>query len=218
MAPLASLFVVLLSLALGWRLLTRNRTRPRPHTLWYGVGLLTAALAALPELWHEAFGGVPTLLWWGYWIAASTLVGFLAVGTSYLLSQRFGGIALITVLLLAVWLAAATVLTAGPAPGAGAETAFRQAPSAAIKLPFLLQNIAGSLVILGGALLSLLRTRALYNLWIALGTLVFSAGGAAAGLLDFPGVFAFTQAAGILLLYLGVSQSIAARPGKSRAA
>ncbi|HEY8346963.1 MAG TPA: hypothetical protein VIL07_06770 [Symbiobacteriaceae bacterium] len=218
MAAVASLVVVLLSLILGWRLLSRYRQRPRPHTLWYGVGLIMTALAGLPEFWAQAFGTVPQVLWWIYWVTASALVGFLAVGTSYLLSQRFGGIALATVVALTVWLTVATLLTAGPAPAAELETAFRSAPSPEIKLPFLLMNILGSLIIFGGALYSLIRTRLLYNLWILLGTLSFSAGGAAAGLLEFPGVFAFTQMLGIILLYLGVSQSIKPRQTTSRAA
>lgn len=215
---IASLVVVLLSLILGIRLLVRNRKRPRPHTLWYAVGLIVTALAGLPEFWYHAFNSVPQVLWWDYWVTASALVGFLAVGTSFLLSRRFGVASLVTVLGLTVWLAVATVLTAGPAPTSGLETAFRSAPTAAIKLPFLLMNIAGALVIFAGAIYSLIRTRMLYNLWIALGTLSFSAGGALAGLLQFPGVFAFTQIAGIVLLYLGVSQSIKPRKKGSMAA
>lgn len=218
MAMIASLAVVLLSLILGIRLLIRNRTRPRPHTLWYGVGLLVTALAGLPEFWVQAFKSIPTVLWWSYWVAASALVGFLAVGTSYLLSKRFGGVALVTVVLLTIWLAVATVATAGQGPTTGLDTAFRSAPNNFIKLPFLLMNIAGAMVIFVGAIYSLIRTHMLYNLWIALGTLSFSSGGALAGLFNFPVVFAFTQIIGIVLLYVGVSQSIKPRARKSQAA
>lgn len=215
---ISSLVVVLLSLVLGIRLLDRNRKRPRPHTLWYAVGLIMTAAAGLPEFWYHAFKSIPTALWWVYWVAASALVGFLAVGTSYLISRRFGVGALVAVLGLTAWLTVATVLTAGPAPTTGLETAFRSAPTAQIKLPFLLMNIAGATVIFAGAIYSLIRTRMLYNLWIALGTLSFSAGGALAGLMNFPGVFAITQILGICLLYLGVSQSIRPRPKSSAAA
>lgn len=218
MAAVASFVVVILSAVLGWRLLSRYRQRPRPHTLWYGVGLVMAALAGLPEFWANAFGSIPQVLWWVYWVTASALVGFLSVGTSYLLSKRFGQIALVTMVALTVWLTVVTLITAGPAPTTGLDTAFRSAPSSAIKLPFLLMNILGSLIIFGGALYSLIKTRLLYNLWILLGTLSFSAGGAAAGLLDIPGIFAFTQIIGIVLLYIGVSQSIKPRQNVSRAA
>lgn len=206
-ATLANSLLVLLSLAMGVRLLRQYSVRPRPHTRWYAVGLLLTAAAAFPELYLKLTGGLVTPLWWLYWVAASSLVGFLAVGTAYLIGPTWGKVSLITVSLLVLWLAVATALNAGPAPVAFTEATLSKAPNAAIKAPFLIQNIAGAMLILGGALWSFYRTRGVSNLFIALGTLVFSAGGAAAGILSFPGAFYLTQTAGIIFLYAGVTQA-----------
>lgn len=212
MALVANTLLVGLSLILGIRLLRQYASRPRPHTLWYAVGLLLTAVAAFPELYYRLTDQVPTLLWWLYWASASSLVGFLAAGTAYLFSLRFGQVTLSLAVLLTLWVAAATFLTAGTGPAAFANTTFHKAPTAAIKLPFLVQNIGGSLVIFVGALLSFLKTRGLYAVLIALGTLVFASGGSAAGNTEYGFIFAFTQAAGIVLLYAGVALSL--RPPK----
>ncbi len=212
MTLVANVLLVGLSLFLGLRLLRQYLTRPRPHTLYYAIGLLLTALAATPELYFELAGTVPTLLWWLYWASASSLVGFLAVGTAYLMSPRFGKIMLVAVILTTVWVTVASVLTAGGGPG---DLGFKSAPSAMIKIPFLIQNIGGSLVILIGAVISFIHTRGLYAILIALGTMVFAAGGSAAGLMKFGEIFAFTQAVGILLLYSGVVLSL--KPAGSKA-
>lgn len=216
MALVANITLVALSLILGIRLLRQYATRPRPHSLWYSVGLLLTAVAAFPELYYELTGQVPPLLWWLYWSTASSLVGLLAVGTAYLFSLRFGQATLAVVALLSLWVAAATLLTSGPGPAAIGAGMFHKAPTAAIKLPFLLQNIGGSLVIFGGALLSFIRTRGLYAVLIALGTLVFASGGGAAGNTEYGFIFAFSQTIGVLLLYSGVALSL--RQGKGEEA
>lgn len=214
-ALVANSLLVALSLAMGVRLLRQNAARPRAHTLWYAVGLLLTAVAAAPELCIKLADGLVTPLWWLYWVAASSLVGFLAVGTAYLIGPRWGKVSLVVVCLLTAWLAVMTVATAGPAPALVTEVTLSKAPNGMIKLPFLLQNIAGALLILGGALWSFYKTRGVSNLFIALGTMVFSAGGAAAGILKFPGVFYLTQTAGIILLYAGVTQAGARRPNRT---
>jgi hypothetical protein len=212
MALVANALLIFLSLIMGIRLLRQYAQRQRPHTLWYAVGLLLTAVAAFPEIYAKLFDGhLITPLWWIYWVAASSLVGFLAVGTAYLVSPAFGKITLWSVILLTVILAVATVMTAGPAPALIEAATLNKAPNAVIKTPFLIQNIAGALLIFGGAIMSYLKTRGLYAIWIALGTAVFSSGGAAAGMFSFPGIFYFTQTAGIILLYFGVSQSTAPR-------
>lgn len=211
MALVANLLLVVLSLVLGLRLIGQYRTRPRPHTLWYAVGLLLAAVAAFPEVYLKLTGGIATPLWWLYWPTASGVVGFLAVGTAYLLSPRAGQITLVGAVLLTLLILVFTITTAGPAPTVITDATFAKAPTRAVKIPFVIQSSVGALVILGGAVWSYIKTRGMYAVWITLGTLVFSAGGASSGLLTIPGIFYFTQAAGILLLYLGVSQSVSPR-------
>lgn len=216
MALVASVILVGLSLILGIRLLRQYAARPRPHTLWYAIGLLLIVTAAIPELTFELTGQVPTFLWWLYWISGGSLVGFLAVGTAYLMSPRFGRAVLAAVALTTLWVTAATVLTAGTGPTVVGSEMFRSAPTAAIKLPFLLLSIGGALLLLVGAVLSYIRTRGMYAVLIALGTLVFAGGHSAASRGNMVGVFVFAQTAGILLLYAGVSLSL--RPPKKATA
>lgn len=211
----ANLVLVLLSLLLGTRLLRQYQRQPHVHTLWYALGLLVTAVAALPELIFQLTGGLPQALWWLYWASASSLVGFLAVGTAYLMSKSFGKLMAVAAVVLAVWVAAASLLTAGPVPSPVTTEIFRSSPTAAIKLPFLLQNIGGSLVIFMGAAISFYQTRRPFAVLIALGTLVFAMGGSASGLMEYGQIFAFTQLLGIILLYAGVSQSLV--PGKRQA-
>ncbi|MDF2630037.1 MAG: hypothetical protein K0R39_3868 [Symbiobacteriaceae bacterium] len=203
----ASILLILLSLVMGVRLLRQYSARPRPHTLWYAVGLLLTALAAFPEFYIRLTNGLVTPLWWLYWVAASALVGYLAVGTAYLISPTAGKVTLTAISLLTLWLAIATVMTAGPAPDTTTVETLSRAPNGTIKLPFALQSSIGGMLILFGALWSYYKTRYVSNLYIALGALFFSAGGALAGLVAFPGVFALTQSAGIIALYVGVTQS-----------
>lgn len=208
MAIIANLLLVALSLIMGIRLLRQYRVRARAHTLWYAVGLLLTAVAATPEVYLKITGSLITPLWWVYWVAASSLVGYLAVGTAYLLGPGVGKVTLWCVSVVAAVLAVLTVLTAGPATS---DVVLHSAPNLYIKIPFLIQNIGGSMLIFVGAVLSWLRNRGWYNVWIALGTLCFAAGGGASGSGIAPGVFYFTQAAGIVLLYFGVTQSTAPR-------
>jgi hypothetical protein len=212
-ALVANLTLVGLSLSLGLRLLRHYLTRPRIHTLCYALGILLTAVAAFPELFHELVGGLPTPIWWLYWMSASTLVGLLGAGTSYLISPRLGKAAMAGVILLTAWVVVTTIATAGPTPADFTAAAFQHAPTGAVKLPFVLQNALGSVVILGGALYSFYRTRAVYNILIAAGTLIFASGGSMAGM-HLPGIFYFTQTLGIIILYLGVSQSLAPRQSK----
>ncbi|WP_043713913.1 hypothetical protein [Symbiobacterium thermophilum] len=211
MMTIANSVLVVLSLLLGGRLLMHYRNKPRPHSLWYGVGLILIACAALPELVYELTGQVPAVLWWLYWSSASSCVAFLSVGSAYLISQKFGKGALVTAAVTTAWVVAATLLTGGMGPAVLSSEAFRSAPTGAIKLPFLLQNICGAMLILVTAIMSFVRTRAPFALLIAGGVFMFASGGASAGLLEFSQIFAFTQTAGILLLYAGVSLSLRPR-------
>ncbi len=197
---------------MGIQLLSKYRLRRHRHTLWYAVGILLTALAVAPDIYRKVTETLPTGLWWLYWICGSATVGFLAAGTGYLISPRVGRAALTAALVLTIWLSVATVTTAGPGPSSLTLEAFSRAPSNAIKLPFLLQNVVGSLVIIGGALFSFARTRGWYNLWIAAGTIVFAAGGTASGLFKYHQIFYFTQVAGVILLYVGVNLAERAGP------
>lgn len=208
MAVVASAVLVGLSLLLGIRLLRQYVTRPRPHTLWYAIGLLLIVVAATPELYFELTGQVPTFLWWLYWISGGSLVGFLAVGTAYLMSPRFGHVVLAAVVFTTLWVSVATVLTAGSGPAMVGNEMFRSAPTTDIKRPFLLLSIGGALLLLVGAVLSYIRTRGMYAVLIALGTLVFAGGHSAASRGNMVELFVFAQTAGILLLYAGVSLSL----------
>lgn len=208
MALLANVLLVGLSLVLGARLVRQYRVRSRPHTLWYAVGLILVAAAAFPEVYRELTGTLPTALWWLYWSTGSSAVAYLGVGSAYLISPRVGQVSLVGFTVASIAAVVATVLTAGSGPAVFTADMLAKSPTVAIKVPFLINSIGGSLIIFGCAVWSYIKTRAMFAVWIALGTLVFAAGGTSSGLLMYSQVFYFTQTVGILLLYLGVASSL----------
>lgn len=214
MALLANALLVILALFMGVRLTAQYRRRPRPHTLWYAIGLLLTAVAAAPELWHSFTTAIPLPLWWLYWMTAATLVGALGAGSAYLISAKFGKVAAGVVVVLTVWIVVATVLTVQPAPLEAGHAIFLKAPTTQVKLPFVIQNILGALTIFGVAIWSFIKTRGMYNVWIALGTLLFSSGGTLASR-GYPAVaFYAAQAVGIVVLYFGVTAAGSSRAPK----
>lgn len=213
MALLANALLVILALVMGLRLLGQYRQRPRPHTLWYAAGLLLTAVAASPELYHSLTGTVPLPFWWLYWMTASTLVGALGAGSAYLLSPKFGKVAAAVVAMLSAWIVVTTIMTVGAAPD-GDHAIFLKAPAGPMKPAFVIQNILGALTIFGVAIWSFIKTRGIYNVWIALGTLLFSSGGTLASR-GYPDVaFYAAQAFGIVVLYFGVTGAGASRTAK----
>jgi hypothetical protein len=188
--------------------------RRRPHQLAWAIGLLMYAVAAVMEAYSEFSGAWDPTVYRIYIVLAASLVGFLGLGSLYLLTKRrVWGNAYLAFLLvcLAVFFYGtfATDLLAdklvpgitvgGQALGPGGS--FPRIMS----LPF---NITGSIFLLGGALLSIFKFMGkkeyAYRVWanvlIAVGTLVIAAAGGMARSGQTVGLYPAEMVASAILL------------------
>ncbi len=84
-----------------------------------------------------------------------------------------------------------------------------------IGIYFALLSGIGAMALFLGALYSWYRSRLSYNLWIALGALVFSMGGAIGKYLGIYQLFYLFQAIGSVVLYYGIVASFSVRTTSS---
>jgi len=168
--------------------------RRKPHQLAWSVGMLFYAVAAIMESVSEGTGSWNPGVYRIYIVLAASLVGFLGLGSYYLLAKKRTGphiyLGMLIAWLLVFFYGSMTVplqmdrLIPGITVGGqalGDPVSFPRIMS----LPF---NITGSFFLLGGALLSIWRfsrkREFAYRMWanvlIALGTIVIAwAGGMA---------------------------------------
>lgn len=168
--------------------------RRKPHQLAWFVGFLLYAVAAAMEAVSEASGSWDPLMYRIYIVMAASLVGFLGLGSLYLVTRRriWGHLYLamnVACLVLFLYGTLAVELdmsklvagiTVGGMPLGDART-FPRAWS-------LFFNIPGSLLLVGAAVLSivrflpkrLFRYRVWANVLIILGTLVIAGAGSLA--------------------------------------
>jgi hypothetical protein len=188
--------------------------RRKPHQLAWAVGLLFYAVAALMEAYSEATGDWDHVVYRIYIVLAASLVGFLGLGSLYLLTRSpVWGHAYLAFLLVCLgiffWGTFTTELqvdklvpgitVGGQALGSGGS--FPRIMS----LPF---NITGTLFLLGGAILSIFkfaRKRGYhYRMWanvlIAIGTIVIAAAGGMARAGQTVGLYPAEMVASAILL------------------
>lgn len=197
--------VVALMAVLAWLLSRHYALHRRTHTLWWAVSFWLAFIAAATDFSSHITGHWGLLQYRVYLFSAATLVTYMGAGTVYLFSRRFGHIYVALMSLFALAMARAlyvTPISAIHMLPAG-EKAQGFVPSSLAPYFGILSGV-GALALFAGALYSYLRTRAAYNLWIALGALIFSAGGAVGELAGVYELFYVFQAVGSLVLYLGV--------------
>src|SRR3984893_7533547 len=138
------------------------RCNPQPFLLPWSVALAIFALAARTEVIGAAAGWSPLLYRTYYYFGGIMVVGVLALGTIFLLAPRFGRLALWVLLVLAA-IGLAGILGARLQPGL-LQT--HEVPSVdtirlehgafngvAILMAAIL-NIAGTIILVGGALWS----------------------------------------------------------------
>jgi hypothetical protein len=188
--------------------------RRKPHQLAWSVGLLFYAVAAMMEAWSEMAGTWDPTVYRVYIVLAASLVGFLGLGSLYLLTRRrvWGHLYLaFNVVCLAIFLygtftvdldmskLVAGITVAGQPLGPGSS--FPRIMS----LPF---NIPGSLFLLGGAVISIFRfarkKEYAYRVWanvlIALGTIIIAAAGGMARAGQTAGLYPAEMVASAILL------------------
>ena len=176
----------LLGFVFTWLVFSQWLSRRKPHQLAWSVGLLFYAVAAVMETVSEFTGHWDPTVYRIYIVLAASLVGFLGLGSYYLLAKKEWGPTLylgmnVGFLLVFVWGVFNTPLDMSKlVPGI---TVGGQALGSAREFPRIMSlffNIPGSFFLLGGALLSVWRfskkKEFAYRMWanvlIAVGTLI----------------------------------------------
>jgi len=199
-----TLFMVVLS-----SLLTRHYARGRRlYTLWWAVSFWLSFLASIMDTLSYLNHGWALWQYKVYLFAAASLVAFMGAGTIYLFSRRAGHIyvGVMIVISLGMW----QTLAVTPIPLLHAMPPGEQAQGfvpATIVVYFALLSGIGAVALFGGALISFVRSRRAFNLWIALGALIFSIGGVVGAKVDLYQLFYAFQALGSVILYYGIVSS-----------
>jgi NADH:ubiquinone oxidoreductase subunit K len=188
--------------------------RRRMHQLAWAIGLLFYAIAAAMEAWSEYTGEWNPTVYRIYIVLAASLVGFLGLGTLYLVARKriWGDIyfAFLVVCMVVFFIGTFTVqldmskLVPGITVGGQALGASGSFPRI-MSIPI---NITGSLFLFGGAILSVWRfarrREYAYRMWanvlIAAGALILAALGGRARLGDTTGLYAAEMVAAALML------------------
>ncbi len=187
--------------------------RRRPYQLAWGVSLSMFALASLALTVGVAAGWSPADFKLYYLFGAVLNVPWLALGTVLLLGRATTARFYLGCLLA---FSAASVVLVALAPVTAADLAERLVPEGRQFLPVPVRvlavtgNVAGTLVVIGGAVASGLglrgrrgaRARFEGNLLIALGV-AFAAGGGVFAFLDQSGKLGAGLAVGACVMYLG---------------
>jgi hypothetical protein len=189
--------------------------RRKMHQIMWAIGFLFYAIAAVMEFWSEITANWDPTMYRFYIVLAASLVGFLGNGTLYLVTKKrlWGDIYLgFNLVCLAIFLygtLTANLLMDKLVPGIvvggqalGASGTFPRLMS----LPF---NIPGSLLLIGGSVLSIIkfwpkkafRYRVWANVLIIIGTLMIAGAGTMARLGSTGGLYAGEMLASAILLW-----------------
>ena len=201
-------------------------TRHRPHELIWGTAFVLFALAAACQVWADMNGAWSLFTARLYYLTGAILnVGFLGLGTLYLLFPRRVAHAGLAVMLILTVISVAVVFTVPvdaavlrEEAGWKAVTAFSTAPRwlAAIS------NTVGTVLVAGGALWSayvfwrkrIMKHRMIGVLLLALGTLVVALGGTITGITGLRNhdYLYITMAIGVAIMFVGYLQTIRPEP------
>ncbi len=174
-----------------WLVFSQWLSRRKPHQMAWSVGLLMYAVAALMEAVSEFRGVWDPTVYRIYIVLAASMVGYLGLGSFYLLAKKKTGPHIYLGMLLGweivfLWGAFnATLRLEKLVPGI---TVGGQALGAAGSFPRIMSlpfNISGTIFLLGGALISIYRfarkREYAYRMWanvlIAVGTICIAAAG-----------------------------------------
>ncbi|MHB1476818.1 MAG: hypothetical protein ACYDHQ_01130 [Coriobacteriia bacterium] len=188
--------------------------RRKPHQVAWAIGFLIYAVAALMEAYSEFTGAWDPTVYRIYIVFAASMVGFLGLGTLYLISKTRTLPTLYLVFILtclAVFFYGVFTtdliedkLVAGITVGGAALGSGGSFPRV-MSLPF---NITGTLLLLGGSAYSIVRFwskkayryRSWANVLIIIGTLVIAGAGSRARAGNTVGLYPAEMVASALLL------------------
>ena len=212
LGEISSGIVVLFMLVLAV-LLTRHYLQKRhAYTLWWSVSFWLAFIAAITDFISYLIHGWSLWQFRLYLFSAATLVAYMGAGTVFLFSERLGRIyvGVMSLVSLAMLYSLATTPIAAIASMPPGEQAENFVPTGIAPYFGILSGV-GALALFVGALYSWYRSRRSFNLWIAAGALVFSAGGAVGKYLGVYQLFYLFQAIGSIALYYGIISSFKSR-------
>jgi len=216
------------SAAFAAAVLRQYGRRRRPYQLAWGISLSMFAVASLALAVGAAAGWTPPEVKVYYLFGAMLNVHWLALGTVLLLARRPGARRAYLAGLAAFTLASVALVVlarVGAADLAGqAVLECRRFLPPGVRVLAVLGNVAGTAVVVGGAVASgyalrrqrHLRTRFEGNLLIALGVLL-AAGGGVFAFLDRSGKLAAGLALGAAVMYAGFRRASAPVPGTGAA-
>jgi len=214
-SPVWPLITAVLGFVYVGLLVNQYVKRRKMHQLMWAIGFLFYAVAAVMEFWSEYSHVWDPTVYRVYIVLAASLVGFLGNGTLYLVSKKrlWGDLYLgFNLVMLAIFLYGTfTVnllmdkLVPGIVVGGQALGASGTFPRL-MSLPF---NIPGSLLLLGGAVLSIIkfwpkkafRYRVWANVLIIIGTLMIAAAGSMARFGASGGLYVGEMVASAILLW-----------------
>lgn len=186
--------------------------RRKPHQLAWSMGLFLYGVGAVMEAYSEYTQVWNPTIYRFYYVVAAVLVGFLGLGTVYLIFKRriWGHLFLAYILILLVaflyFSLTANLITANLVPGI---TVGGKAMSGNVRIFSFLYTIPGSLALLGGAVYSIILFTAkreyAYRMWanvlIALGTIVIAGAGSMARAGRTVGLYPAEMVGAALLLW-----------------
>jgi N-terminal 7TM region of histidine kinase len=226
--PLAA---TIISAAFAATLWVQYRSRPRAYLMAWSVALAVYAVAALTEVIGAASGWNPLLYRIYYLLGGITVVGILALGTVYLLAPRYATVALWALIVLsAIGLAGIVGATLQPGlldtrqvPSVDTIRAERSLFNVVAIIMAALLNIAGSIILVGGAAWSAFTTwrrggapsRLMANILIAAGAFIVAGASTLTRLFHVYELFYVGQAIGVLVMFGGF---LAAQRAPRRAA
>jgi hypothetical protein len=194
--------------------------RRRTHELVWGIAFSMFAIAAASQVYADVVGGWTALSARLFYLFGAILnVGFLGVGTVYLLfSKRVANISLAIMLAFSV-LAAVVVFTA-PVDQAALhiEPGYKAVATSAVRILAGVSSGIGSILVIGGALWSgivfwrkrIMKHRMIGVFLIAAGTLIVASGGTLLGLtgLNNPEYHYIAMFVGVIVMFVGYLESI----------
>lgn len=194
--------------------------RRRTHELVWGIAFAMFAIAAGCQVYADLNGGWTALSARLFYLFGAILnVGFLGVGTVYLLfSKRVANIALGIMLVFSV-VAAIVVFTATVDPSAlRIEPGYKAVATSPVRIMAAISNAIGSILVIGGALWSgvvfwrkrIMKHRMIGVFLIAAGTLIVATGGTLLGLtgLNNPEWHYLAMLVGVIVMFIGYLESI----------
>jgi len=203
--PLAATIIAAVFSVSAWRAAGERGAALRT----WSFALAQFAIGAGALSWGIAFGWTTGVYRVFYLFGAVLNVGWLGLGTLWLVWHRSAAIAG-TILLAIVSLWAGVVVATGDlAPGAAAALAADELPAARDIMPVLARNlsrwfsIAGSVVVLAGMLISVAMRRNALGLGLLAGGVVVAGVASELARAGYVEVFSIGLALGICLMYTG---------------